>query len=168
MSGPLSAGSPDPVYARLLDAIPNGALIVDQAANIVLANVQAEVLFGYHPGELNDWFIAAFVDGTPWVMPANVVGMSQHADGGIVATKPYTSGGAYISTMSDFCGGCPFNPKKRLGEDACPFTAGYWAFLDRVEPRIRGNHRMSQPLAGLRRLADRDAVVAQERSRTVW
>ncbi|TFC06640.1 MULTISPECIES: cryptochrome/photolyase family protein [unclassified Cryobacterium] len=123
---------------------------------------------GYHPGELNDWFIAAFVDGTPWVMPANVVGMSQHADGGIVATKPYASGGAYISTMSDFCGGCPFNPKKRLGEDACPFTAGYWAFLDRVEPRIRGNHRMSQPLAGLRRLADREAVVAQERSRTVW
>jgi len=123
---------------------------------------------GYDPAALSDWFINAFVDGTPWVMPANVVGMSQHADGGIVATKPYASGGAYISKMTDFCGSCRFNPKVRLGPDACPFTAGYWAFLDRVEPRIRGNHRMSQPLAGLRRLVDRDAVVAQERDRTVW
>ncbi|TFD72844.1 cryptochrome/photolyase family protein [Cryobacterium fucosi] len=123
---------------------------------------------GYRPAELTEWFTNSFVDGTPWVMPANVVGMSQHADGGIVATKPYASGGAYISKMSDYCGSCTFNPRKRLGEDACPFTAGYWAFLDRVEPRIRGNHRMAQPLAGLRRLVDRDAVVDQERSRTEW
>ncbi|TFD04344.1 cryptochrome/photolyase family protein [Cryobacterium sinapicolor] len=123
---------------------------------------------GYQPAELTEWFTNSFVDGTPWVMPANVVGMSQHADGGIVATKPYASGGAYISKMSDFCGACTFNPKKRLGEDACPFTAGYWAFLDRVEPRIRGNHRMAQPLAGLRRLVDREAVVDQERARTQW
>lgn len=123
---------------------------------------------GINPQELNDWFTSAFVDGTPWVMPANVIGMSQHADGGIVATKPYSSGGAYINTMSDFCGGCPFNPKIRVGENACPFTAGYWAFLARVEPRIRGNHRMAQPLAGMRRLADLDAVIEQEAHRTRW
>ncbi|THG35830.1 cryptochrome/photolyase family protein [Glaciibacter flavus] len=123
---------------------------------------------GYDPVALNDWFIDMFVDGTPWVMPANVIGMSQHADGGIVATKPYVSGGAYISKMSDFCGGCRFDPKVRLGENACPFTAGYWALLDRVEPRIRHNQRMAQPLAGLRRLADRDAVVDQERRRDNW
>ncbi len=123
---------------------------------------------GYDPVALNDWFIDMFVDGTPWVMPANVVGMSQHADGGIVATKPYASGGAYINRMSDYCGGCRFDPKVRLGENACPFTAGYWAFLDRTEPLLRGNHRMAQPLAGLRRLADRDAVVDQERHRESW
>lgn len=123
---------------------------------------------GYNPQQLNNWFIDAFVDGTPWVMPANVIGMSQHADGGLVATKPYSSGGAYINTMSDFCTGCPFNPKVRLGENACPFTAGYWAFLHRVEPRIRGNHRMARPLAGMRKLADLDAVVQQERLRTQW
>lgn len=120
---------------------------------------------GYDPSSLNDWFIGMFVDGTPWVMPANVVGMSQHADGGIVATKPYASGGAYISKMSDYCGGCRFNPKVRLGPDACPFTAGYWAFLNRAEPVLRGNHRMAQPLAGLRRLSDREAVVEQESQR---
>jgi deoxyribodipyrimidine photolyase-related protein len=120
---------------------------------------------GYDPVQLNDWFTDMFVDGTPWVMPANVIGMSQHADGGIVATKPYASGGAYIDRMTDYCGGCRFNPKKRLGPDACPYTAGYWAFLDRVEPALRGNHRMAQPLAGLRRLADREDVVQQERER---
>ena len=123
---------------------------------------------GYNPQQLNDWFINAFVDGTPWVMPANVIGMSQHADGGLVATKPYSSGGAYINSMSDFCKGCPFNPKVRLGEDACPFTAGYWAFLNRVEPKIRNNHRMAQPLAGMRKLVDLVAVVDQERRRTQW
>ena len=101
-------------------------------------------------------------------MPANVIGMSQHADGGIVATKPYASGGAYIDKMSDYCGGCVFNPKVRLGEDACPFTAGYWAFLDRVEPRIRHNTRMAQPLAGMRRLSDLRAVVDQEHTREQW
>jgi deoxyribodipyrimidine photolyase-related protein len=123
---------------------------------------------GYDPVALNDWFVDMFVDGTPWVMPANVIGMSQHADGGIVATKPYASGGAYINRMSDYCSGCAFDPKVRLGENACPFTAGYWAFLDRVEPRIRDNTRMAQPLAGLRGLADRAAVVDQERHRDRW
>jgi deoxyribodipyrimidine photolyase-related protein len=123
---------------------------------------------GYDPVELNDWFIDMFVDGTPWVMPANVIGMSQHADGGIVATKPYVSGGAYINKMSDYCGSCVFSPSVRVGPQACPFTAGYWAFLDRSSSQLAGNYRMSQPLAGLRRLADREAVVEQERLRERW
>ncbi|MBC7633859.1 cryptochrome/photolyase family protein [Aeromicrobium sp.] len=123
---------------------------------------------GFDPVELTGWFTDAFVDGTPWVMPANVFGMSQHADGGIVATKPYAAGGAYINRMSDYCHSCEFDPRKRLGDDACPFTAGYWAFLDRVEPAIKDNHRMKQTLAGLRRLSDREAVVEQEKHRTSW
>lgn len=123
---------------------------------------------GIHPAELNDWFIDAFVDGTPWVMPANVVGMSQHADGGQVATKPYLSGGSYLKKMTQYCQGCPFKPELRVGENACPFTAGYWAFLDRHQNLLRTNHRMAQPLAGLARLADRDEVVAQEAARAAW
>ncbi|ROS52077.1 cryptochrome/photolyase family protein [Frigoribacterium sp. PhB118] len=123
---------------------------------------------GVDPAALNQWFVDMYVDGTPWVMPANVVGMSQHADGGVVATKPYASGGAYINRMTDHCGSCRFDPKKRLGEDACPVTAGYWAFLDRVEPVLSGNPRMGQQFAGLRGLADREAVVEQERTRTTW
>lgn len=123
---------------------------------------------GWDPNQLTDWFVDVFVDGTEWVMPANVIGMSQYADGGIVATKPYVSGGAYINRMSDYCRGCRFTPTVRLGEKACPVTAGYWAFLDRAEPLLRGNHRMAQPLAGLRSLVDREAVVDQERRRESW
>ena len=97
---------------------------------------------GYDPRAMNDWFVTMFVDGTPWVMPANVVGMTLHADGGRVATKPYAAGGAYINRMSDHCRGCRFTPTVRIGEKACPYTAGYWAFLDRVEPVLSENHRM--------------------------
>jgi len=108
---------------------------------------------GVDPAALNQWFIDAFVDGTPWVMPANVIGMSQHADGGRVATKPYLSGGAYLKKMTTYCSGCPF-------------TGGYWAFIDRHADLLAGNFRMAQPLAGRRRLADLDQVIDQEQHRT--
>ena len=116
---------------------------------------------GWEPEEVTQWFRANFVDAYDWVMVPNVIGMSQHADGGLMATKPYLSGGAYINRMSDYCGDCEY----RLGPQACPFTAGYWAFLDRHEARFGRNPRMAQPLGGLRRLPDRRQVAAQERDR---
>ena len=67
--------------------------------------------------------------------------------------------------MSDFRGSCRYDPRTRLGDDACPYTAGYWAFLARNADHFTGNRRMTQPLAGLRRLSDVDAVVEQERRR---
>ena len=115
---------------------------------------------GYDPAELTEWFATAFVDGFPWVMPANVIGMSQYADGGIVATKPYASGGAYIDRMSDHCGGCAYDPKVRVGERACPFTAGYWAWLDRNAGRLAGTTGWGGRFRDCR-LRDLDAVVAQ-------
>ncbi|GGM16391.1 MULTISPECIES: cryptochrome/photolyase family protein [Micromonospora] len=120
---------------------------------------------GWRPTELVDWFHRSFVDGYEWVMTANVVGMSQYADLGQMTTKPYASGGAYINRMSDYCGGCPYDPKKRLGEDACPFTAGYWSFLLRNRERLPGNARMARSMKQLDRLADLDAVADQERRR---
>jgi deoxyribodipyrimidine photolyase-related protein len=120
---------------------------------------------GIDPAAMTDWFHRSFVDGYEWVMVANVVGMSQHADGGALATKPYASGGAYIDRMSDYCGGCAYDPRKRLGDDACPFTAGYWSFLDRTRDRLAGNQRMRQPLRGLDRLKDLPHVVEQEQRR---
>src|SRR3712207_1097622 len=57
---------------------------------------------GIDPEAMTDWFHRTFVDGYDWVMVANVVGMSQHADGGVLATKPYAAGGAYIDRMSDY------------------------------------------------------------------
>ncbi|WP_338074942.1 cryptochrome/photolyase family protein [Kineococcus vitellinus] len=120
---------------------------------------------GYRPAELADWFWRNFVDGYDWVMTTNVVGMSQHADGGVLATKPYAAGGAYVDRMSDFCGGCRYDPKVRVGEDACPFTAGYWNFLAGHREQLAGNRRMSQALRGLDRLRDLDGVLQQEAER---
>jgi deoxyribodipyrimidine photolyase-related protein len=120
---------------------------------------------GWRPTEVTDWFHRAFVDGYDWVMVPNVVGMSQYADGGVMATKPYAAGGSYINRMSDFCGDCRYNPKVRVGDDACPYTAGYWAFLDRNRGVLAGNHRMAQPLRGLDRLTDLDELLAQEHER---
>jgi deoxyribodipyrimidine photolyase-related protein len=95
-------------------------------------------------------------------MVANVVGMSQHADGGLMASKPYAAGGAYTNRMSDYCGQCCYRPTERVGERACPFTGGYWWFMNRNAEYLAGNRRMTQPLAGLRRLRDLDAVVEQQ------
>jgi deoxyribodipyrimidine photolyase-related protein len=91
--------------------------------------------------------------------------MSQHADGGAMATKPYTSGGAYLNKMTDHCGSCRFDPKVRVGEDACPFTAGYWWFLDRHRERLSNNARMRRAVQGLDRLKDLGELVAQENER---
>jgi len=120
---------------------------------------------GYRPAELSDWFRETFVDGFEWVMPPNVIGMSQHADGGMLATKPYSSGGAYIAKMSDHCTGCAFDPKKRVGDDACPFTAGYWAWTHRHRDLLAANHRTARAVAGMKRLSDLDALLEQESAR---
>ncbi|MFD7878967.1 cryptochrome/photolyase family protein [Streptomyces sp. NPDC059766] len=120
---------------------------------------------GWDPAEVTDWFHRCFVDGYDWVMLPNVVGMSQYADGGRMTTKPYTSGGAYLDRMSDFCGPCAYRPTVRVGEDACPFTAGYWAFLERHRGRLAGNPRMARAVQGLDRLRDLDALLAQEHGR---
>ena len=118
---------------------------------------------GWDPAQVTDWFHRAFVDGYDWVMVPNVVGMSQYADGGLITTKPYAGGGAYIDRMSDYCGGCRLHGRAvRVGEEACPFTAGYWSFLNRHRRTFAGNHRMAQPVRGLDRLKDLELLVVQE------
>ena len=121
------------------------------------------LLAGVDPHVLNDWFHGMFVDGYEWVMLPNVVGMSQWADGGIMATKPYASGGRYLDRMTTYCGACRFDPTRRTGADACPFTTLYWDFLDRHEEPLRRNHRMRPMYGTLERLGDdeRAAVRAQ-------
>lgn len=109
---------------------------------------------GWDPAAVTDWFHRCFVDGYDWVMLPNVVGMSQYADGGLMTTKPYTSGGAYINKMSDLCGPCAYRPTARTGDHACPYTAGYWAFLHRHRARLAANHRTSRAVKGLDRLKD--------------
>ncbi|MET9315714.1 cryptochrome/photolyase family protein [Kribbella sp. NPDC003505] len=120
---------------------------------------------GWRPDQLTDWFHRSFVDGYDWVMVTNVVGMSQHADGGLLATKPYAAGGSYLNKMSDYCGSCVYDPKVRVGPDACPFTAGYWWFLSRNQERLRHNHRLARPLKQLETLDGIEEVVLQEDDR---
>jgi deoxyribodipyrimidine photolyase-related protein len=120
---------------------------------------------GWSPLALTDWFHRCFVDGYDWVVLPNVLGMSQHADGGLMATKPYAAGGAYINRMSDLCGGCRYKPGQRVGDEACPYTAGYWWFLHRNREVLADNRRMRQPLLGLGRLSDLAELTVQEEDR---
>jgi deoxyribodipyrimidine photolyase-related protein len=115
-------------------------------------------LIGVSPQEILKWMREVFIDATDWVMVPNVIGMGMHADGGVMMTKPYISGGAYISRMTQYCGSCIYNPKIRVGDDACPFTTMYWDYLDRYRDEFAGNHRMAQPYANLARLSNLDEV----------
>nr|MTA23077.1 deoxyribodipyrimidine photolyase [Actinomycetota bacterium] len=112
------------------------------------------LITGTNPQEFLDWMREVFIDASEWVMVPNVIGMGVHADGGAMMTKPYAAGGAYISRMSNYCKPCVYNPKLRVGDDACPFTTLYWDFLDRHKEEFAKNHRMSQQVFGLKRLSD--------------
>lgn len=119
---------------------------------MILSNLA--LITGSNPQAFLDWMREQFVDAADWVMVPNVIGMGLHADGGRLMTKPYASGGSYISKMTNYCKGCHYDPKKRVGEAACPFTTLYWDFLERNKSTFSANHRMSQQLAGLSRLSD--------------
>ena len=120
------------------------------------------MLAGVRPQDVADWFLVVYLDAYEWVELPNVIGMSQHADGGRLATKPYAGGGAYINRMSDHCGRCRYDVKQKTGPDACPFNALYWDFLARHERRFRRNRRMTQMYANWDRMdpAVRDAYRA--------
>ncbi len=123
---------------------------------MVLSNLA--LITGTNPQQFLDWMRREFIDATDWVMVPNVIGMAVHADGGLLMSKPYAAGGAYISRMSNYCKGCIYNPKLRVGDDACPFTTLYWDFLDRHKETFVKNHRMSQQVHGLKRLSDLDEL----------
>jgi len=99
-------------------------------------------LFEINPNQTSDWFNEMYIDAYDWVVLPNVLGMALHADGGKLATKPYVASGKYIDRMSDYCRDCPYNPKHTTEDDACPFNALYWRFIDRHEERFSKNQRM--------------------------
>lgn len=123
---------------------------------MVLGNLS--MLHGVDPWALTEWMWASFVDGAEWVMLPNVIGMSQWADGGMMATKPYAAGGNYIDKMSDYCGDCRFDRRRRTGDDACPFTTLYWDFLARHHDRLLKNPRIARQVRAAERLGDLDEV----------
>ena len=116
------------------------------------------MMAGVHPREISDWYLGMYVDAIDWVSLPNTLGRSQHADGGVVGTKPYAASGRYIDRQGDYCKGCRFSPGVRLGDTACPFTTFYWDFLLRHKTTFAGNHRMAMPLKNV------DAMSGQERT----
>ena len=104
------------------------------------------LLAGIDPHALHEWYLAVYADAFEWVELPNTIGMSQFADGGLLASKPYAASGAYIHRMSDYCSGCTYDVKVKEGERACPFNLLYWHFIARHAERLRGNPRMAQML----------------------
>jgi deoxyribodipyrimidine photolyase-related protein len=102
------------------------------------------LLAGIDPHGVHEWYLAVYADAYEWVEAPNVIGMSQFADGGIVGSKPYVSGGNYIRKMSDYCNKCSYDVGEKSGERSCPFNYLYWAFLHRHRDRFGKNPRMAQ------------------------
>lgn len=112
------------------------------------------LLIGADPAAVHDWYLSVYADAYEWVELPNTLGMSQFADGGLLATKPYAASGAYINRMSDYCGTCRYDVTARTGDKACPFNALYWDFLDRNRQRLGGNLRLRMPYANWDRMDD--------------
>ncbi len=118
------------------------------------------LIAGVNPAELHAWYMAVYADAYGWVMAANVIGMSQFADGGLMASKPYVSSGSYIDRMSDYCKSCAYSVRAKTGPDACPFNLLYWHFLDRHRARFAQNGRMTNMYRTWDRMdADRRSAV---------
>ncbi len=116
------------------------------------------MLAGVHPRRVADWYLAMFVDAVDWASNPNTIGMSQHADHGVVGTKPYAASGKYISRMSNYCENCRYKLDARSGDDACPFNVFFWDFLFRHGERFKGNNRMAMMLKNADRIKNEERV----------
>lgn len=99
-----------------------------------------------NPQEVYRWFMELSIDSYPWVMCANVFGMSQFADGGKIVTKPYISSSNYIKKMSDF----------KDGKWAEIFDALFWRFVYKHKEIFSANPRLRVLIANLNRKSDSD------------
>ena len=121
------------------------------------------LLIGADPKQVHEWYLEVYADAYEWVELPNTLGMSQFADGGLLGSKPYAASGAYINRMSDYCGHCRYDMKKRVGENACPFNALYWDFLVRNADKLDRNPRLAMPYRNWAKMKpeDRDSTLAQ-------
>ncbi len=126
--------------AKAVDQTKNEAYAHHIQRLMVTGNFAA--LAGVDPAQVHEWYLAVYADAFEWVEAPNVIGMSQFADGGIIASKPYISSGNYISKMSDYCKACAYSVARKTGEGACPFNLLYWDFLHRHRGRLSRNPRM--------------------------
>lgn len=109
-----------------------------------------------NPDEVDDWYLGVYIDAIEWVQLTNTRGMSQYADGGKIATKPYVSSSAYINKMSNYCSDCHYNKNKKTEDDACPFNSLYWNFLDEKRVQLSTNYRMRMMYSILDKMTNKD------------
>ena len=112
------------------------------------------LLLGVQPQAMHAWYLSVYVDAVEWVELPNTLGMSQYADGGLMASKPYVASGKYIERMGNHCQTCAYRPSQATGELACPFTTLYWDFLGRHADTLARNPRMLMQLKNLHRLSE--------------
>jgi deoxyribodipyrimidine photolyase-related protein len=121
------------------------------------------LLWGVRPREVHEWYLAVYVDAVEWVELPNTLGMSQYADGGLLASKPYVATGKYLARMGNYCDGCRYRPDRAHGEDACPFTTLYWDFLARHRERFMRHPRLALQVRNLDRLSDNERAAVAAR-----
>ena len=117
-----------------------------------------------HPDEIDAWYLGNYVDAIEWVQLPNTRGMSQFADGGKIATKPYVSSGSYISKMSNYCESCVYKKAKKFEDDACPFNTLYWNFLDEKQEKLSSNFRMKMMYSLLNKMSSEDRARIKEKA----
>ena len=94
------------------------------------------------PQQVDEWYLGIYVDALEWVELPNTRGMSQFADGGWIASKPYAASGSYMQKMSDYCGDCHYKVKEKTSDNACPLNSLYWRFMVKHRERLAKNHRI--------------------------
>jgi deoxyribodipyrimidine photolyase-related protein len=124
-------------------------------------------MLGVEPRQVHAWYLAVYVDAVEWVELPNTLGMSQYADGGVMASKPYIATGKYIQRMSPHCQGCRYDPAQRSGAQACPFTTLYWDFLMRHEAALARNPRMALQVKNVAHLSEAQKQAVIERAAAV-
>ena len=119
------------------------------------------LLIGADPDAVDAWYLGIYIDAIEWVEITNTRGMSQFADGGLLATKPYVSSGNYINKMSDYCKRCHYSVKQKSGEGSCPFNSLYWHFMERHHDTLSKNARIGMIYRGWakRPQEERDAIL---------
>jgi deoxyribodipyrimidine photolyase-related protein len=125
------------------------------------------LLYGVDPKQVHGWYLSVYVDAVEWVELPNTLGMSQYADGGLMASKPYAATGKYIERMSPHCAGCRYDPAQRSGETACPYTTLYWDFLMRHEALLAKNPRMALQVKNLSRMDEGQKAAVTERAAAI-
>ncbi|AHK79905.1 deoxyribodipyrimidine photolyase [Ectothiorhodospira haloalkaliphila] len=120
------------------------------------------LLAGCDPDAVDAWYLGIYIDAFEWVEMPNTRGMSQYADGGLVASKPYAASASYIKRQSDYCKGCRYAATRRHGDDACPFNALYWDFMLRHEADFASNPRMAMPYRAWKRMDEPERTATLE------